>query len=163
MHPDLEFRLPMCAHCGPDTRNCGSRLHRLFDYWNRLRAGRRYPARADIDPLDLGPMLANVFLVDVLDGPRFRFRVTGTAVDEIHAQTLTGKEPRDIRTPEVAELVEAQYRTVLEEGTPRCDHLVLHGSDGSYWHYERLILPLSSDGAKIDMFLCGIHRGAAAF
>jgi hypothetical protein len=48
----------------------------FYDYWRGKGAGKEVPARADIDPLDIPRLLANVFLMDVVAGNprRFRFR-----------------------------------------------------------------------------------------
>lgn len=149
----------LCARCPEQGRGCRQQLVGLFDYWDGKRAGRVFPARSDIDPLDLPALLPNLFLVDVLSGePLFRYRLTGSNVDEIHGQSLAGKSPRDIRTPEVARQVEQQYRAVIETGQPRCDHLTLLARDDSYWHYERLLLPLSGDGRRINMLLGCIYE-----
>jgi len=148
-----------CARCPIQGEGCRRQLLRLHDYWNAKRGSRRFPARGDIDPLDLGALLPNLFLVDVLErAPYFRYRLSGTNVDDIHGQNLTGKSPRDIKTAEVAVTVEQQYRQVVADGRPRCDHLTLLAADHSYWHYERLILPLSDDGVRVTMLLCGIYE-----
>ncbi|WP_298720517.1 PAS domain-containing protein [uncultured Ferrovibrio sp.] len=149
---------PTCQRCGQEGRACRMQLVHLHHYWSQKRGGRRFPSRRDIDPIELGPMLPNIYLVDVLPGPQFRYRLAGSDVEEIHGQSLTGKTPADIRTPEVARLIEQQYVEALKERAPRCDHLTLIGEDGSYWHFERLILPLSDTGEDINMFLCGIYR-----
>src|SRR3546814_4653792 len=47
-----------------------SRLQRLAAYWDSCRAGRAMPARADIDPLDMGYLLGNLALVEVRPGGR---------------------------------------------------------------------------------------------
>ncbi|MEK9970410.1 MAG: PAS domain-containing protein [Ferrovibrio sp.] len=150
-----------CARCAPDARrNCRAGLLRLFAYWDRLRRGRAMPARADVDPLDLPvDLLPHVFLIDVLSGaPYFRYRLTGTMVDEIHGQYLTGKAPRDIRTPEIAMAAESQCRRVLMTHSPSCDHVTLMADDRSFWHFERLALPLSDDGGgTVNMLLSGIY------
>jgi hypothetical protein len=55
----------------------------FYEYWlgKGRGAGKAMPARADIDPLDIPALLANVFLIDVVPGNprRFRFRLVGTA------------------------------------------------------------------------------------
>ncbi|MCW0232774.1 MAG: PAS domain-containing protein [Ferrovibrio sp.] len=148
-----------CLRCTIAARQrCGRGLLRLHDYWTAKREGRRFPARRDIDPIELGTLLPHVFLIDVLpEPPYFRYRLTGTTVDEIHGQYLTGKAPRDIRTPEIAIAAESQCRQVLLTGSPGCDHVTLMAQDQSYWHFERLVLPLSDDGTSINMLLCGIY------
>jgi hypothetical protein len=159
MTPDAPPRFDLCAGCTPfRRRKCEAGLLRLYDYWTGKRAGRDFPARRDIDPLELGGLLPHVFLIDVLDGPPyFRFRLSGTGVDDIHGQNLTGKSPRDIKTVEIAAAVETQYRQAVADRRPRCDHVTLLAADQSYWHFERLILPLSDDGTTINMLFCGIY------
>jgi len=160
--------LALCGRCiGRTLPGCDSGLRRLYNYWDAKRGEREFPARADIDPLDLPALLPNIFLVDVLPAdapdqngtgqPQFRYRLAGTRVDEIHGQSLTGKMPSDIKTAEIANEVESQYRQVLVDRRPRCDHVVLLARDHSFWHYERLILPLSEDGVSINMLLCAIY------
>lgn len=154
-----------CRRCDRAARlSCTRGLHRLYDYWNTKRGDRAFPHRADIDPLELGShLLPHVFLIDVLPGsdesgqPHFRFRLTGTQVDEIHNQPLTGRTPADIRTPEIAQAAERQCREVVQRRAPCCDHVALLADDQSYWHFERLMLPLSEDGDTISMLLCGIY------
>lgn len=164
---------PFCQRCDQAAReNCTRGLRRLFDYWEAKRAGpagpgrafpgRAFPSRADIDPIEIGSLLPHVFLIDVLPGsqpglPDFRFRLTGTTVDEIHGQSLTGRSPADIRTPEIALAAERQCRRVIQSRAPCCDHVILLARDDSFWHFERLMLPLSGDGSRIDMLLCGIY------
>ncbi|MCW0232591.1 MAG: PAS domain-containing protein [Ferrovibrio sp.] len=153
-------RFSFCARCSDQRRqHCGSNLLRLYDYWDGKRGTRAFPARRDIDPIELGGLLPHVFLIDVLlSAPYFRYRLAGTGVDKIHGQSLTGKTPSDIRTPEIAAGVEAQYSQVVADRRPRCDHVMLLAADQSFWHYERLILPLSDDGATINMLFCGIYE-----
>jgi hypothetical protein len=53
------------------------RLKGLLRYWEVKRAGRRFPARADIDPLELKSVLGNIVMVDVVpqENGEVRFRV----------------------------------------------------------------------------------------
>jgi PAS domain len=72
---------------GPDN---GAFLE-FYEYWLRKGAGRAMPARADIDPLDIPQLLANVFLIDVVPGTprRFRFRLVGTRITELEGEMTT--------------------------------------------------------------------------
>src|SRR3546814_11766181 len=83
-----DARDALCARCPVRGRGCRNQLLNLYDYWDGKRRGRAFPARADIDPLELGQMLPNLFLFDVLeDAPHFRYRLSGGTVDEIHGQS----------------------------------------------------------------------------
>lgn len=159
MPPFDSSTVTLCRRCiAAGKQPCKANLLRLHDYWEAKRDGRPFPARADIDPLELRELLPNIFIIEVLaEAPHFRYRLSGSKVDEIHGQNLTGKSPRDIKTPEVATMVEDQYRAALADRRPRCDHVKLLARDDTYWHYERLILPLSDDGQSINMFLGGIY------
>ncbi|MFN4277063.1 MAG: PAS domain-containing protein [Ferrovibrio sp.] len=157
MSPLTAETASLCARCHAGAAGCKQHLLQLHNYWEAKRNRQNFPRRTDIEPLELGFILPNLFLVDVLPGLEFRYRLTGTEVDEIHGINLTGKSPMDIRTPEVASLVQQQYEAALLDRRPRCDHLKLVGTDGSFWHYERLILPLSEDGHTINMLLGGIY------
>ncbi|MFC3675801.1 PAS domain-containing protein [Ferrovibrio xuzhouensis] len=149
----------LCARCPVRGRGCRNQLLNLYDYWDGKRRGRAFPARADIDPLELGQMLPNLFLVDVLEAaPHFRYRLSGGNVDEIHGQSLTGKTPRHIRTADVAAAVEQRYREIVAARQPRCDHVTMLAEDHTFWHYECLLLPLSEDGERINMLLGGIYE-----
>ena len=69
-----------------------ARLRQLHDYWNQRRAGRRMPARADIDPLDIPRLLPNLLLIDVETGSgRLKVRVAGTHVVEMYGSDYTGR------------------------------------------------------------------------
>lgn len=107
----------LCACCTiVNDRPCKAQLLRLHDYWNAKRGLRSFPAREDIDPAEISDLLPNIFLIDVLrEAPHFRYRLSGTGVDEIHGQSLTGKSPRDINTAEVAAVMERQYHNSLAD------------------------------------------------
>src|SRR5687767_2396106 len=46
----------------------------LLQYWSRARNGREFPARRDLDPADMRPLLGYIALFDVIHEPELRFR-----------------------------------------------------------------------------------------
>ncbi|WP_169789523.1 PAS domain-containing protein, partial [Skermanella aerolata] len=84
------------------------RIRQGFSYWQGLRRGRLMPARRDVDPLDIGALLPNVVLLDVIHQPAkeqdqgssagldFRFRLVGTDVAARSARDYTGRRLADI-------------------------------------------------------------------
>ena len=132
-------------------------LRRLYLYWDGKRAGRRFPARRDIDPLDISYVLGWVLLVDVLYDPlRFAFRVYGSELAARVDHDLTGKSADEHPSPPVREHIKAAWREVITQGKP------IHGSYSELRgteevRLETLRLPLSSDGTTIDMLLVGIR------
>jgi hypothetical protein len=132
-------------------------LRQLYAYWLGKRAGRRAPSRADIDPVELARLLPHVVLLDVERAPlRFRFRLVGTTVAKGFNVDLTGSYFDEIEhTAEQRELNQ-RLMAVADWGPPLCATWDYTGADGRHVSYERLALPLSSDGQTVDMLFGGI-------
>jgi hypothetical protein len=128
-------------------------LRRLYAYWDERRGDRAFPARADIDPLDMGFALGNISLVDVLHEPlRFRYRLHGSIIVERIGIDMTGRFVDDIAEPDRRAFVEENFRTVVDTRAPlaRRGHRVL---DQRPWNFDSIILPLGAENGMIDMLL----------
>jgi len=136
------------------------RLQRLYDYWCERRGDRRFPARVDIDPLDLTFLMGNLILVDVVDvvegeQPSFFVRLHGTNLVQRAGYELTGRMLNDLPISEFRQLAMRTFSLVARTGEP------FHGNrdrilDERSHRYETLILPLSKDGERVDMLLAGL-------
>jgi hypothetical protein len=128
-------------------------LLRLYDYWERKRGARHWPARRDIDPLDFGYVLGNIALIDVFgEPPAFRVRLFGDNLVRKIGVEVTGKRLEDIPLPQLREHFALRCRQIVERGTPyrtKGDYFM----DGRASRHELLVLPLSADGTRIDMLL----------
>ncbi len=139
----------------PDIVNV--KLKRLFEYWEAKRGDRRFPARSDIDPVDMAFALGNVILAEVLPEtpPRFRIRLHGTTLSQRVGYDLTGKMLDEMPVPEFRDLSTRSFTKVVRTREPvhvLADRLV----DGRMQRYEAILMPLSSDGERIDMLLVGL-------
>jgi hypothetical protein len=133
------------------------RLRRLFDYWQSKRADRKFPGRADIDPMDFRYILGNVAMADVERDPwRFHFRLVGTEIARWDGADLTGRTTEDHPLPEYRTLLHKVYRQTVEAAEPSC-YVRDRMFDGRMRRYEVLYLPLASDGETIDMLLVGME------
>jgi hypothetical protein len=133
-----------------------SRLRRLYDYWLAKKGTRRFPARADIDPLDFPYVLGNVLLLDVVRDPlRFRVRVHGTEMVMRAGYELTGKFLDDLPITDYRRYVRERCEGLVQDGEPR---LVRHNRalDGRTRRYEALWLPFGDDGGAVSMLLCAL-------
>ena len=136
------------------------KLRQLYDYWDSKRAGRAMPARPDIDPLEIRPLLTNLALIDVEQEPRrYRYRLVGTELVGILGQELTGKYldemPLLYRTFAVG-----AYAEIMDRKTPTYHvfDTVIPAVFRSV-RYKRLMLPLSPDGGEtIGMIMAGFYR-----
>jgi hypothetical protein len=132
-------------------------LRQLHGYWLKKKAGRFAPARRDIDPAELRDLLPCLFLVDVEGRPiRFRFRLVGTEIVESFGIDVTGRYVEEIGFSDRAPSVLAYYAAVVTTREPSCHIVRFTRGGGRHLTYERVILPLSSDGETVDMLLGGI-------
>ena len=132
------------------------RLRRLYRYWDAKRAGRRFPARADIDPLDLAYVLGWLVMIDVFHSPlRFRIRLYGTRIAEEVGTDYTGRFLDECAPSPYTQFLKTVWTELVAQGKP------MHGFyeetiDNLPRRFESLRLPLSSDGKTIDMILAGV-------
>lgn len=137
-------------------------LHAVREYWRSKRQGRRMPARADLDVLELRPFMGSMFLMDVLDGGAdFRFRLIGTVLVERFGRDSTGKtfaETYRDADPATADWLRTIYRRVAAEAVPVWSRAPLDQVGRDFVVSAAIHLPLSADGERVDMIF-----GASAF
>jgi hypothetical protein len=128
-------------------------LRRLYDDWQSSRRGRKFPARADFDPLDFKYILGSLSLIDVIGAPpRFRIRLHASNIVDRAGMDLTGKFI-DEMPAERRDKALAHYSRVLQERAPIAIAYEGEPIDERLWNCEILVLPLSSDGANVDMLI----------
>jgi hypothetical protein len=142
----------------PEIKN--PRLRRLYEYWDSKRGGRRMPARADIDPVDMVFALGNVILAEILPEtpPRYRIRLHGTTLAQYVGYDLTGKMLDEMPVPEFRDLSARSFNKVVKTAEPLhvlADRLV----DRRMQRYEAILMPLSSDDERVEMLLVGLIYG----
>jgi hypothetical protein len=93
-------------------------LSGLWRYWQRKRAGRPLPSRADIDPMEIPAVLPYVLLVERSDEGRFRYRLAGTAVVDAYGMELTGRYVDEVFPNSRRILAEQHYAMVYQSGRP---------------------------------------------
>ncbi|MBI3506989.1 MAG: PAS domain-containing protein [Proteobacteria bacterium] len=130
------------------------RLHGLLAYWNERRGALPYPARADIDPVDIPGFLPHLSLVEVRPGsPRFVYRLMGTKLVELMKKELTGQPVGTGVKPDEIEAVLARYRRVADEGIALYHRHRMQELANDYTGVDRLMLPIGKAGAPVNMIL----------
>jgi hypothetical protein len=131
-------------------------LKALEAYWRSRKHGDILPTRRDIDPWEMRAFLTHVFLISVTQNPmRFWFRSVGGGITDSYGENLTGKYVDEIDLDDMQKEVIADYKAAALEARPvysRCEYVK---DDQRHLRYERLLLPLSSDGETVDMLLGG--------
>jgi hypothetical protein len=129
------------------------RLLRLYDYWTERRGARRYPARADLDPLDMKYLLGELIVLDVFHEPlRFKYRLHGTKLVARAGLDMTGRWVHDWPAPQYRARLISAYTRTIEAGEPQRGERAIF-DDGRWREYEFLILPLAANGHLIDKLL----------
>lgn len=139
-----------------------SELRRLYEYWRARASPQRLPSRADISPVDLPPsVLPHLMLLDLAcEGGRLRirFRLTGTHIDEALGRNPTGEvvgQGTVVHDRYVA-YIQALYEELQQAREPVYSENIFQLAGQSVpMLTRRLSLPLSNDGATIDMALVG--------
>lgn len=133
------------------------KLQRLYEYWSRQRGDRKWPTRADLDPIEIRFVLGNVILAEVLPEtpPRYRIRLHGTTLAQRVGYDLTGKMLDDMPVPEFRDLVRRSFNKVVRTGEPL--HVIANRMvDERMQHYESILMPLSNGGERVEMILIGL-------
>lgn len=139
------------------TDNAEQKL--LLDYWSAKRGTRSFPARRDIDPVELPPrLLPNIAIVTVgrceNTDAGFLYRLVGTNVVRYFGSDVTGRLFKDIfSAPDELQAERSHYSHVLETGEVHFVSAQLKIPGREFLSSTRMLLPLSSDGQTIDTIL----------
>ena len=134
------------------------RLLELFQFWRARLNGRRIPASGDFDRAELARWADNLMLVDVPgDIASFRIRWLGATLATMFATPRAGTGMEAMTSVGERSSVLPQYRVVIDTGLPAYYATEVELSKRGVVAQQKLILPLSSDGAKVDAVLAGIY------
>jgi hypothetical protein len=132
---------------------CGSKAVALYQYWNARRGIRSMPGRGDIDPLEMRQWLPRITLVDVDGEDRFTYRLVGTQIVDLLGINPTGQPIESAWPEEMAATMLQGLRQVVETRAP------VFALQTCQWRGDQeptawfMRLPLSSDGAEVEMVL----------
>lgn len=130
---------------------CSPAVADFYRYWDGKRKGRAMPARADLDPIEMKPWLPGIVLVDIHSYPDYMvYRLVGSHSVEMRGRDVTGSTVQEgFHGPSLDEVLE-NYRIVVTEQKPVYDVEGLYSANGNLKDSESLLLPLSSDGIRVD-------------
>jgi hypothetical protein len=148
------------THPGDGWAADKARLRRLLALWEAKRAGRRLPARADFDPLELKEHLSSLFITEVLPDGDFRYRLIGTAVTRAMRRDITGHRVSESYLEPDAKPLLALYRKICARREPLWRAGRMRWNDEDYNLFEAVFLPLGADGETVDQVLASISFSA---
>jgi hypothetical protein len=133
-------------------------LKQGLDYWRVLKGERSYPARTDMKPRDLTPLLRNIVLMRLIDGGAdYEYRIVGDAHVISHGYTMQGLKVSDIDrfSPGYAPILKSLYdRAVRKRDVFAFRGWMERGEKTKQYIYsESLFMPMGPDEATIDHVL----------
>jgi hypothetical protein len=133
-------------------------LVELYQLWLTKRCGRLMPSRSDFDPSEFCKLLPTIQLYDV--GPvegMYKVRLVGGALVELAGRNNTGKPPGYGLPDDDARSIVEILNLVVRRRAPLFGRGRVHWITGkAYRKYEGCVLPLSDDGASVNMILCAL-------
>ncbi|MDW3204841.1 MAG: PAS domain-containing protein [Alphaproteobacteria bacterium] len=104
-----------------------------------------FPGKSDLDPTEIGvAALPNIILMDVENNPRrYRYRLTGTAIDRIQNRNLTGTFVDENRPEELRRILLHDLDELVESGAPHLVEMAFLNAEGYSRKLRILRLPLS--------------------
>ena len=121
-------------------------------HWERIRAGRPMPARADLDPIDIPRLLSVTILIEVIEEPLdFRYRLLGTELDRITKANYRGWRFSEIPHIEKNGRLWSDHETVYRTRKPVRSSVEYIGHDRFLRTLAHGLFPLSNDGVSVNM------------
>lgn len=127
-------------------------LSSLKSYWERLRAGRIAPYRAEIDPRQFETALENMFIVERIAPDNMRIRLAGMKICEMMGMEVRGMEPGFLVDDADRLRFERLLHVVMAEPSVVEVRLSAEGRGGRY-RATMLLMPLRSDFGDINRVL----------
>ena len=136
-----------------------SKTDGLLAYWRGISRDSLVPARADLDPMAFRELLPQVFMLGRVAAGDYRYRLVGSAVDELHGTLKRG----DAALPLWAEDDRVQLKAVFEAVARRCEPVVITAlGEASPFSLtlEILFAPLAGKDGRVDRLL-GLYQPLA--
>jgi hypothetical protein len=129
------------------------KVRHLYRWWAAANSG-RMPRRKSFDILDHRPIVANLFVTDVLPTDEFQFRIFGEEVIRIVGRNRTGETVRHADKGEYGHELYAYYKAIVAGRVCRKCNGTLKFSIGGARRFESIDCPLSDEsGEKVSTII----------
>jgi hypothetical protein len=126
----------------------------LYEYWNRVRGGERAPHRGAIEPSDIRRILADTFILEVVERGNHLVRLAGTRVCALYGRELKGANFFDLWRADDRSAMATLAAAVSEDGAAAVVTIEAHTARKQNVAAELLLLPLRNNaGGAFDRIL----------
>ncbi|WP_288900494.1 PAS domain-containing protein [uncultured Sneathiella sp.] len=130
----------------------------LVKYWQQLVPAPTIPNRQQFNPVDIPHCLRYIVLFDVGTGrPRYYIRLAGSLVNPVYQKSITGQYLENILDEQDREKIIAQFDYTVTHQQPTYMASSARTPSDQNLNYERVVLPLTTNGDKADKLLVGIN------
>ncbi len=133
-----------------------TRLKELLVYWDEKRRGRPMPLAGEVSLVDLTFILPYLLWVEVEHEPRrYRYRRIGVELERIHGSSIEGLYIDEMPGFLYRRIAAKAYAEVVDGHAPVC-RIFSFAMTSWFAKYERLLLPVSAAGDRVDVILGAI-------
>jgi hypothetical protein len=128
----------------------------LLQHWLAWRRDDRMPSWQQLDAQALTRMADTLAFSDVVEAngqPRFLVRFNGARLRQAFGNDCRDRFIDEVLTEPLRDTLLTTYRKVVTSGWPVYTIFNLRDRSGRVVHYERLLLPFTSDGSRTDRIL----------
>jgi hypothetical protein len=125
----------------------------LYEYWNRVRGSERAPHRGAIEPGDIRRILADTFILEVVDRDTHLVRLAGTRVCAIYCRELKGSNFFDLWRADDRSAIQTLGAAVSEDGAAAVVTVEAKTARSQAVAAELLLMPLRHAGPSFDRVL----------
>jgi hypothetical protein len=123
-------------------------------YWDSKRRGRKMPARADIDPVEMRQWLPGIQLIGVTENPRqLRYRLVGEVEVSMRGFNHQGRLVEDAFFAVSREEALRNYNLTIDGKAMVYDWAQYTSARGYVVSQETIFLPLSNDDDHVNMVM----------
>lgn len=125
----------------------------LFEYWNRVRGNEKAPHRSAIEPSDIRRVLADTFILEVVDREHYTVRLAGTRVCSMYCRELKGTNFFDLWRADDRSAMATLAAAVSEDGAAAVVTIEAKTARDQETAAELILLPLRHSGGTFDRIL----------
>jgi|TARA_R110002072_G_scaffold75756_11_gene178189 hypothetical protein len=127
----------------------------------KRRSDQKYLLRRDFDPLDLPKLMANLQIVEEVEGQKdrqgrrqLRWRLMGTAFNPEFQRRAKGRSLEDVLAPGLYREVVAIYDRMRKDGQPHYLQASQQMTENNLYSYERIICPTLTEQGTLQFIGC---------
>jgi hypothetical protein len=128
-----------------------------LEYWLRLKGDRDWPARADMSPKEMAPLLRNIALLRRTEDGDYEYRIVGDAHVMSHGYSMQGLKVSGIDkfSPGYGAVLKRLYDHAVHRQAPFAFRGWMERGEKikQYIYSESVFMPLGPDGHTIDHVL----------